>query len=52
MKGIKIKITYEREEELEWILEKLRGQVKKVKRYKTGGGNKAYIELKDIANKN
>lgn len=49
---MKIKIVYEKEEELQRILEKFAGEVKKIKKYKTGGGNKVYIELKDIVKKN
>lgn len=51
MKNIKIKVIYEKEEELEQVLEKLKGKVKKVKWYKTPGGYKAYIEIKDIVKK-
>lgn len=49
--NIKIKIVYEKEEELERILEKFTGEVKKIKKYKTEGGKKAYIELKDVEKK-
>ena len=51
VRNIKIKIVYEKEEELERILEKFTGEVKKIKKYKTEGGKKAYIELKDVEKK-